>query len=105
MSTIDSAIKVEVVTEPVELAKAREQDQRFEKNWAWFTEHAAVIYQTHRGKCLCVAGQQLFVGDTPGEALAKAIAAHPEDNGLFTRIIPREKLERIYADPRPVVSL
>ncbi len=90
-------VVMEVVTDPVELEKARAQDERFERNWAWFNAHADEIYRTHRGKILCVAGQELFVGDTPEEALALAKAAHPEDNGRFTRIIPREKMEHIYA--------
>src|SRR5579871_4220030 len=86
-------ITVEVVTDPAELAKAREQDARFEKNWAWFTAHAEEIYRTHRGECLCVAGQELFAGQTPAEVLAKAVAAHPWDNGRFTWIIPLNRTE------------
>ena len=105
VSAKDSPIVVTVVTDPGELAKAREQDEHFEKNWAWFTERAQEIYKTHRGKCLCVAGQELFVGDTPKEGLAKAIAAHPNDNGRFTRIIPLVKADRIYAHSRIVVPL
>ena len=90
-------ITMELVTDPVELAKARVQDARFELNWTWFTSHAAEIYSTHRGKCLCVAGQELFVADTPAEAIAKAKAAHPDDDGRFTRYIPKERTYRIYA--------
>ena len=51
-------ITMEIVTDPVELAKARELDARFELNWDWFNSHAAEIYQQYRGKCLCVAGQE-----------------------------------------------
>jgi len=39
----------------------------------------------------------LFVADTATEAVAKAKAAHPEDQGWFTRYIPKEKVARIYA--------
>ena len=59
------AIEIEEVTDPAELAKARAQDERFERNWAWLDAHAAEIYAQHRGKCVCVAGQELFVADTP----------------------------------------
>lgn len=97
MLTKDFPIVVEIATNPVELANAREQDERFKKNWAWFMEHAEEIYKTHRGKCLCIAGQKLFVGDTPAESRAKADAAYPEDNGRFSRYIPRTRTERIYA--------
>jgi hypothetical protein len=94
------SIDVEEVTDAVELANARVQDERFERNWAWFESHAAAIYAQHRGKCLCIAGQELFVADTPEKALALARAAHPEDDGRFTRYIPRERTYRIYAHQR-----
>ena len=75
------AIEMEEVTDAAELAKAHAQDERFEQNWAWFESHAPEIYARHRGKCLCVAGQELFVADTPEAVLALARAAHPEDDG------------------------
>ncbi len=96
---------VEIVTDPVELAKAHAQDERFKRNLAWFDAHALEIYTKYRGKCLCVAGQELFVADTPTEVLALARAAHPDDNGRFTRIIPKERIDRIYAHRRDVVPL
>lgn len=105
LSADEPPITIEVVTDVVELAKAREQDERFEKNWAWFTAHAEEIYRTQRGKCLCISEQELFVGDTPAEAIAQAKAAYPDDDGRFTRMIPREKLERIYAHSGRVVPL
>jgi hypothetical protein len=77
------------VTDPVLIAQARAQRQRFDCNWAWFEAHAANIYKRHRGRFLAIAGQKLFVGDTVGQVLAQARAAHPEDDGLFTRYIPR----------------
>lgn len=91
-------VTMEIVTDPVELAKARVQDARFERNWAWFNARAAEIYKEHRGKCLCIAGQELFVADTPEEVLALAKAAHPDDDGRFTRYIPKERTYRIYAN-------
>ncbi len=91
-------ITMERVTDPVELAKTRVQDERFERNWAWFNAHAPEIYKEHRGKCLCIAGQELFVADTPEEVLALAKAAHPDDDGRFTRYIPKERTYRIYAN-------
>jgi hypothetical protein len=105
MADEEYRIQIEEVTNPEELARARIQDARFERNWNWFDAHAPEIYKTHRGKCLCIAGEELFVADTPEEALAMARAAHPEDDGLFTRIIPREKGPRIYANVRRVVPL
>src|SRR4051812_17101188 len=96
---------VEEVTDREELRKAQAQDQKFERNWAWFEAHAAEIYPRHRGKCLCVAGEELFVADTPEEALALATAAHPDDDGRFTRYIAKERMFRIYAHRRIVAPL
>jgi len=93
-----STITMELVTDPVELAKARVQDERFKLNWAWFEAHAAEFYKQHRGKCLCIAGQELFVADTAAEVLAMAKAAHPDDDGRFTQYIPLERSYRIYAN-------
>ena len=98
-------IVIEEVTDATELAKAQRQDERFTRNWAWFEAHAAEIYTLHRGKCICIAGEELFVADTPEEVLAKATTAHPEDDGRFTRIIPKEKVARIYVDQRCVASV
>lgn len=84
-------------TDPVENAKARASAEQFEKNWAWLEAHAQEVY-SHRGKVICIAGQELFVGNTPWEVLAEARAAHPEDDGFFTRIIPQSRAPRIYAN-------
>src|SRR4051794_25170828 len=105
MEAEHTPVVMEEVTDPAELARARGQDERFERNWAWFVAHAADAYAAHRGKCICVAGEQLFVADTPQEVLALAAAAHPDDNGRFTLYIPREKVARIYADQRHLVPV
>ena len=83
-------------TDPVENAKVRERLARFDKNWDWVEENAAEVY-SHRGKHICVAGQQLFVGDSALEALAQARAAHPEDDAPFFQYVPQERCPRIYA--------
>ena len=92
-----SPIVMEEVTDPEELAKARAQRERFDRNSAWLQAHIAEIYTRYRGKCICIAGEELFVADTPEKALALAAAAHPEDDGRFLRYIPREKLGHIHA--------
>ncbi|MCI0491233.1 MAG: hypothetical protein L0229_31975 [Blastocatellia bacterium] len=86
------SLVMEEVTDPEELAGARAQRERFDRNAAWLQAHAEEIYSRHRGKCLCIAGEELFVADTPEEALALATAAHPEDDGSFVHYVPREKL-------------
>src|SRR5437588_7774374 len=97
MSGQPTGIIMEEVTDPAELTRARAQDERFDRNAAWLQSHAAEVYPRYRGKCICIAGQELFVADTPEGALAMATAAHPEDDGRFLRYIPREKVARIYA--------
>ena len=89
---------MEEITDPDELAKARAQREPFDRNAPWLQAHATEVYTRHRGKCICIAGGELFVADTPEAALALATAAHPEDDGSFLRYIPREKLDRIYAN-------
>jgi hypothetical protein len=79
------------------MAAANKQREQFDRNSDWLEAHIPEVYSKHRGKCICIAGQELFVADTVTEAVAKARAAHPEDQGLFTRYIPKEKVARIYA--------
>src|SRR4051812_44106985 len=89
-------IVMEVVTGPEVLARARAQAERFERNWTWFKLHDQDICDSFRGKCICIAGQELFVADTIDEVLALATAAHPEDDGRFAEYIPRKRMIRIY---------
>jgi hypothetical protein len=81
--------------DPVELAKAHAQMQRYERNWAWLEAHAAEAY-SHRGKMICIAGQELFVGDTTAEVFAWAKGTHPEDDGVLTKYVPVDRGPRIY---------
>ncbi len=80
-----------------EAAAAQKQQEQFDRNSDWLEAHIPEIYSQHRGKCICIAGQEVFVSDSVEEAVAKAMAAHPEDDGWFTRYIPKEKVARIYA--------
>lgn len=90
-------IKMQELTDPDERARARRQREQFDRNSAWLQKHIAEVYAKHRGKCICVAGEEVFVADTAREAIARATAAHRDDEGWFTRYIPREKVARIYA--------
>jgi hypothetical protein len=73
------------------------QMQRFERNLTWYSVHSQDIETANRGKTVCVAGEELFVGHDTDEVLSMARAAHPEDNGFFLRYIPRTPAIRIYA--------
>jgi hypothetical protein len=93
-------VVLEEVVDPAENATARAQRERFDRNAAWLQAHAQEIYPRYRGKCICVAGEALFVADTPEEAVALGKAAHPGDDGSFVQYIPRERFARIYANRR-----
>jgi hypothetical protein len=86
---------MEEVTDPEELAASRARHARFDRNAAWFQAHVAEVYTRYRGTCLCVAGAELFVAETPEEVLTLARTAHLEDGGFFPHDLPRAKLARI----------
>jgi hypothetical protein len=88
---------LEEVTDPQELAAAQARRVQLEKNLAWYRSHADEICRNNRGKCICIAGQELFVAEDSPEAVALATQAHPDDRGWFIHYIPREKMPRIYA--------
>src|SRR5213596_2506687 len=94
----DDVLAFEVVTDPEEIRAARAQRERFDRNAAWLQANADRVYRENRGRCICIAGEELFVADTAEAALAAAAAKHPDDNGRFVRYIPREKVARIYAN-------
>ena len=90
-----------IKTPPVEMElrestpEDRAQWRQFELNAAWLQAHASEVYKKHRGKHICIAGQELFVSDSVQEAVRLAEQAHPEDRGSFFRYIPRERLLRV----------
>jgi hypothetical protein len=96
MAEQSSTIVIEEERDPAANHAARAQRERFNRNWAWLEAHAKEVY-SHRRKVVCIAGEELFVGDSSEAVLAKARAAHPNDDGRVTRIIPKERGSRIYA--------
>ncbi|MCY2994593.1 MAG: hypothetical protein NTY19_43030 [Planctomycetota bacterium] len=97
MRTERTPVVVEWLTDAADLAVARKQREQFDRNSDWLQLHLPEIYAQHRGKCICIAGEELFVGMTTQEAVDQARARHPNDQGWFTRYIPLERLARIYA--------
>ena len=97
-------VTMEVVTDPVEIARSAAALAQCERNWDWLEAHASDVY-SHRGKYICIAGQELFVGDVLEDVLARAKAAHPDDQGSFTRIIPKGRGPRIYGPFRIVEAV
>jgi len=96
MDARHTQIQMTLVTDPVEIARANARRARFERNSAWLQANVREVYTRHRGKCICVAGEELFVADTPREVISLAETAHPDDDGALLRFIPLRKLPRIY---------
>jgi hypothetical protein len=103
MSSTTPKITMTEVTDPVEIGQANAQREKFERNLSWLQTHADEVY-SHRGKHICVAGQELFVGDNILDVLAKAKAVHPDDDGPYFQYVPKERLARIYGNLRSVDS-
>ena len=95
---MENTIVMEEVTDEKELAEARVRREFFDRNAAWLHNHASEVYPNYRGKFICIAGEQLFIGDSPQEAIRKARESYPDDNGWFVHYIPKQKLARIYAN-------
>jgi hypothetical protein len=57
--------------------------EQFQLNLAWWNARVKEIRDAHTGKFVCVAGQELFVGDDPDEVIARAEAAHPNPGRGF----------------------
>ena len=93
-----NSIVMEEVTDEKELAEAHERREKFDRNAAWLHNHASEVYPKHRGKFICIAGEELFVGESPQEVIKKARLHHPEDDGWFVHYIPKQNLARIYAN-------
>ena len=91
-------------TDPVEIAKSKARHEKFERNYAWLESHASKVY-SNRGKYVCIAGQQLFVGDDITLVLAQARAAHPEDDGPLFQYVPETRAARIYAHRWSMASM
>ena len=97
MTGKQSPVVMGEITDAAELIQARQQREQFDRNSAWLQAHASEVYPLHRGKCICIAGEELFVADSARDALAQATAAHPGDKGRFLHYISQEKVPRIYA--------
>jgi hypothetical protein len=86
------------LTDPREIEQCREQMASLRRNLDWLEAHAQAVYSQHRGRFIAIAGQELFVADSPTEALSLAQATHPEDGGAYARFIHKERLPRLYAN-------
>lgn len=98
--TQQNSIVIEEISDPQELAEARERREHFDRNSAYFQLYSQDIYQKYRGKCVLIAGEELYVADTPEQAWEIAERVHPEDGGKFVHYIPKQKVIRLYGNRR-----
>ncbi len=96
MSLPQIQVVMREITDPDEIARARAQHERYKRNLAWLNSHFKEVYTRRRGKFICVAGEQLFVADTPKKVVALARTAHPEDDGRLIRYIYPRRMARIH---------
>ena len=88
----------EMAVTPEGQAKSLADQEEFRRNIEWFGARAKEIRDAHSGKCICVAGQELFVGDQPREVYARALEAHgPLAGGFLTMYLSKLRGPRIYA--------
>jgi hypothetical protein len=105
MTTKPPRLRMEIVSDPEELARFQREWELFDRNFGWFQSRLTEITANYPGKCVCVSEEELFVADTAEQVLALARAAHPDDHGRFTWYIPREKKDWVYDLSRPVVGV
>jgi hypothetical protein len=91
-------ITIEDVTDPIEIARFRAQDEQHKRNSDWLQAHWSDVLPQAQGKFLAVAGQEAFIADSPEEAWAWAAAKHPEDNGAFVQYVFPKGGPRIYGN-------
>jgi hypothetical protein len=91
-------ITIEEVTDPAEIARHRAWHEKARRNADWLEMHWADILPQAHGKFVAVAGQEAFIADTPEEAVARARAAHPDDEGLLSQYVFPPGGPRIYGN-------
>ncbi len=97
---MEPKVIIEEITDPVEIAKDREQHEEFKRNCHWLQEHWAELLPGARGRFIAVAGQEAFLADSPQEALKLAECAHPADKGIFMQYVLPSQGPRIYGNRR-----
>ena len=89
---------MEIITDPDRIAKFNAHRDRYEKNSRWWQAHMQEFLPRVEGKHVAIAGEEVFIADTPQEAIAMAEAVHPDDDGSFCRYVRPNGGPRIYAN-------
>ncbi len=89
---------IEEVSDPVEIARDREQHEEFKQNCHWLQDHWPELLPQARGRFIAIAGQEAFLAETSEHALKLAESAHPSDKGIFVQYVLPSKGPRIYGN-------
>lgn len=89
---------VEEITDPAEIERRHRGREQFQRNSSWLQDHWPDLLPQALGKHIAVAGQEAFIADTAEEAVARARAAHPGDQGRFVQYVRPERGPRIYGN-------
>lgn len=95
---MEPQLTIEEVTNPVEVARFRAIHEQAERNSAWLEAHWEDVLPQARGKFLAVAGQEVFIANTPEEAWTWAETTHPEDKGAIVQYVREGKGPRFYGN-------
>lgn len=93
----EAKITIEEVTDPNEIARTKEQDDRHRKNSEWLESHWDDVLPEARGKYVAVSGEETFIAETPEAAWSWAENTHPDDNGAIVRYVRTEEGPRVHA--------
>lgn len=96
----NGVVEMRLIPGAADESAAAARSAQADRNYAWWQAHSSEMFgnPAHRGKCVCIAGGELFVADTPGEVMQMALSAHPQDCGKIVHYIPKDKAPRIYAN-------
>lgn len=84
-------LELEIDDRPDVVAEHAARLDRFRQNARCFDRSAHQIELRHAGKYVCVAGGELFAGDSLANVLAVARQQHPGDDAPFVHFVPKER--------------
>jgi hypothetical protein len=91
-------ITFEEVPASARTERDRLADEQFHRNTKWLAAHWADVLPQAHGRFIAVSGQEAFIADTIEEALARAKAAHPDDEGIVSQYVLPPGGPRIYGN-------
>jgi hypothetical protein len=101
----DRRFAVEESTDQEWNERVGQRHAQAEANLRWLQDHWGDLLPQALGQFVAVAGQEAFIAADPTEARARAVAAHPADEGVILQYVRPEKGPRIYANRRDLAPV